>query len=256
MRRNTVKQRLAKGEAVIGTMVREIFSAASFQVFKAAGFDFVMVDMEHGPYSLKETAELLRFGRVLDLCPMVRAAGLSYEMIARPLDQGAMGVMLPRVETREEVEGLIAHMKYPPEGKRGSCSGGAHSEYVRYPVPEFLRTNNEDTLAIVQIEKARAVERIEDLLSVPHVDGAVVGPEDLSVSMGIPGETTHPRMIEAIEHVIEVADRHGVATGIHVNEVATLREWRSKGMRLIMCSSDISFLIQGASAVVKELRRP
>jgi 2-dehydro-3-deoxyglucarate aldolase/4-hydroxy-2-oxoheptanedioate aldolase len=112
MRRNVVKQRLKRGETVIGTMVQEVRTPAIAQILKAVGFDFFMIDMEHGAYSLETEAEILRVGRLLDLCPLVRVASPDYDLIARTLDQGAMGIMLPRVERREHVEALVKGMRF------------------------------------------------------------------------------------------------------------------------------------------------
>ena len=254
MRRNTIKQRLKNGETVIGTMVQEMRVPAIAQILKAVGYDFFMLDMEHGSYSLETAADIFRVGRLVDLCPLVRVASPDYDLIARPLDHGAMGVMMPRIETREQVERFIEAMKYPPLGKRGCSSDAPHSEYAFGPLAEFLEVNNQDTLAITQIERKVAVERIDELLSVPGVDVALIGPEDLSVSLGRPGETSHPIVIEAIETVIAAAARHNVVAGIHMGSVERLQGWMARGMRMIMYSSDLGFLMEAGEAGLRQLR--
>ena len=142
MRRNILKRRLKRGETVIGTMVQEVGTPSIAQVFKQVGFDFFMVDMEHGPFSLETAAHILRVGRILDMCPLVRVAGTDYHLISQPLDHGAMGIMLPRVETRDQLETLVACVKYPPVGRRGFSSDAPHSEYSFGPAGEFLEENN------------------------------------------------------------------------------------------------------------------
>jgi 2-keto-3-deoxy-L-rhamnonate aldolase RhmA len=254
MRRNLIKHRLQNGETVIGTMVQEMRVAAIGQILKAVGFDFFMIDMEHGSYSLETTADILRVGRLLDMCPLVRVHSGEYDLITGPLDHGAMGVMLPRVESRAQVETLIEAMKYPPVGKRGCSSDAPHSEYVFGPLPEFLEVNNQDTLAIAQIERKVAIENIDDILSVPGVDVALIGPEDLSVSLGVPGETNHPLVLNAIEKVIAAADRHQVVSGIHMGSVEPLARWMEKGMRMIMYSSDLGFIMEAGAAGLGQLR--
>ena len=254
MRRNTVKQRLANGETVIGTMVQEVSTPAIAQIFKQVGFDFFMVDMEHGSFSLETAAHILRVGRLLDMCPLVRVASPEYHLIARALDQGAMGIMLPRVETRHHVETLIEAMKYPPVGKRGCSSDAPHSEYDFGPLPEFLEAHNEDTLAIAQIERKVAIDRIDELLSVPGVDVALIGPEDLSVSLGVPGETSHPVVVEAAEEVIASAHRNNVVSAIHSGTVEPLEGWMAKGMRMLMYGSDLAFLMESSRAGLHRLR--
>lgn len=254
MRRNIIKKRLLDGQTIIGTMLQEMFTPAIGQILKQVGFDFFMLDMEHGPYTLKDAADILRVGRILDMCPLVRIVSPEYNLISQPLDHGAMGLMLPRIETRGEVEKLIESMKYPPVGKRGCSSDAPHAEYNFGPLPEFLEINNEDTLAIVQIERKVAIERIDDLLSVPGVDVAMIGPEDLSVSLGVPGETTHPKVEKAIEQVIAAANRHNVVSGIHMGSVTQLQDWMAKGMRMIMYSSDLGFLMEAASAGLSQIK--
>jgi len=254
MRRNIVKQRLRRGETVIGTMVQEVRTPAIAQILKQVGFDFFMVDMEHGPYSLEAASDIIRMGRVVDMCPLVRVASPEYHLITGPLDMGAMGIMMPRIETRDEVEEFVACMKYPPLGKRGCSSDAPHSEYDFGPLSDFISINNEDTLVIAQIERKVAVDHIDDLLSVPGVDAALIGPEDLSISMGFPGQTKDPVVVEAIEKVIESAQKNGVTAGIHMGNIEALTQWMNKGMRLIMFSSDLGFIMDAGSEGLSQLR--
>ena len=116
-----------------------------------------MVDMEHGPYNLEAVSDIIRMGRVVDMCPLVRVASPEYHLITGPLDMGAMGIMMPRIETRDEVEEFVACMKYPPLGKRGCSSDAPHSEYDFGPLSDFISINNEDTLVIAQLEKFQNV---------------------------------------------------------------------------------------------------
>jgi len=162
--------------------------------------------------------------------------------------------MLPRVETPHHVEALFDCMKYPPVGHRGLSSDAPHSEYDFGPLDEFVKVNNQDTMAIVQIERKAAIERIDELLSVPGVDVALIGPEDLSLSLGVPGQVDHPMVVEAIETVIASAQRNGVVPGIHMGSIELLLRWHQKGMRMIMYDSDLGFLMAASASGVSELR--
>lgn len=193
-------------------------------------------------------------GRLENLCPLVRVRNLDYSLVAGYLDSGAMGLMLPRVESPDDVDTLISYMKYPPVGIRGLSSDAPHSDYEFGDLEEFIRVQNEDTFAIAQIERKAAVERLEDILSVPGVDAALVGPEDLSLSLGVPGQTDHSDVVQAIQRVIDVANAHGVAPGIHMGDIEKLSEWRSRGMRLIMYNSDLGFLMEGAESGLAKLK--
>ena len=254
MRRNLVKQRLKNGETIIGTMVQEVRNPSIAQIMKQSGFDFFMIDMEHGAYSLETAADILRVGRLLDMAPLVRVRSPDYDLIVGPLDQGAMGIMLPRVETRAHVETLVQAVKYPPMGIRGCSSDAPHAEYDFGPLTQFLDVNNEDTLVIAQIERKQAIENIDEILSVPGLDAAFIGPEDLSVSMGIPGETNHPSLITAVETMIEAAERHNIVSGIHVYDVESFERWHGKGMRLFMYGADLFFLMEASTSGLNELR--
>jgi 2-dehydro-3-deoxyglucarate aldolase/4-hydroxy-2-oxoheptanedioate aldolase len=254
MRRNLLKQRLRRGELVIGTMIQEMREPAIAQILKVTGYDFFMIDMEHGSYNLADAANLLRAGRLLDLYPLVRIISPEYHLIAGPLDQGAMGIMLPRVEQPEQLKTLVECMKYPPAGKRGCSSDAPHAEYVFGDLRQFLEENNEDTLVIAQIERKAAIDNIDALLDVPGVDVAFIGPEDLSVSLGVPGETEHPLVVGAIETVLAAAQKRGLPTGTHTWSLQALKHWIDRGMRMILYSSDVGFLMEGSAAGLNELR--
>ncbi len=243
MPRSHLRARLRAGETLIGTMVQEVRTPAIAQILKQVGFDFFMLDMEHGAYTLETAAEIIRAARLAGIAPLVRVAGPQYELIGRILDQGAVGVMLPRVERPADVELLVQSIKYPPLGRRGMSSDAPHSGYDFRPLAEFVRINNEDTIAIAQIERKAAIESIDAILSVPGVDVALVGPEDLSVSLGL-GEPDLPgRLDAAIETMMAAAGRHGVVSAIHMASVDALQAWLAKGMGLVMYSSDLGFLM-------------
>jgi 2-dehydro-3-deoxyglucarate aldolase/4-hydroxy-2-oxoheptanedioate aldolase len=247
MQRSTLRQRLKNGETVIGTMVQEIRTPAIAQILKQVGFDFLMLDMEHGAFNLETAAEIIRVARLAEIPPLVRVAGPQYELIARILDQGALGVMLPRVERRAEVELLVQSIKYPPLGKRGMSSDAPHSGYRFKPLAEFVELNNEDTIAIAQIERKAAIENIDEILSVPDVDVALVGPEDLSVSLGLQEGDLQARLTRAIETMMAAARRHRVVSAIHMGDVERLQDWLRKGMSMVMYSSDLGFLMGDSS---------
>jgi 2-dehydro-3-deoxyglucarate aldolase/4-hydroxy-2-oxoheptanedioate aldolase len=243
MQRSTLRQRLKNGETVIGTMVQEVRTPAIAQILKQVGFDFLMLDLEHGAFDLETAAEIIRVARLAEIPPLVRVAGPQYELIARILDQGAVGVMLPRVERRAEVELLVQSIKYPPLGKRGMSSDAPHSGYCFKPLAEFVELNNEDTIAIAQIERRAAIENIDEILSVPGVDVALVGPEDLSVSLGLQEGDLQARVTRAIETMMASARRHRVVSAIHMGNVEQLQDWLRKGMGMVMYSSDLGFLM-------------
>ena len=254
MRRNLLKQRVLKGDIVVGTMVQEIRTPAIAQILKSVGFDFLILDMEHGSYNLETAADILRVARLVDICPLVRVNSPEYDLIAPVLDQGAMGIMMPRVEVRDQVVRFLKAMKYPPVGERGCSSDAAHSEYQFGPLAEWLELNNADTLAIVLVERKLAVEHIDEILSVPGVDVAWIGYEDLSVSIGLPGQYDHPLFLQAIEKIVGAAKRHNVVCGIMVNEPEAIHSWIARGLRMFMYSCDLGLIMQAGGNALSRIR--
>jgi 2-keto-3-deoxy-L-rhamnonate aldolase RhmA len=250
---NRVKQALKRGEPVIGTMISEVTSPGFTWMLANAGFDYVFIDMEHGSYTLPIVADLIKVARLAGIVPLVRVPDLAYHAVAPALDAGAMGLMLPRVETREQVEQFVSFMKYPPIGVRGATAGRGHTDYGGAGPRELVSHMNEHTLVILQIERKRAIENIDELLSVPGVDVGLIGPFDLTISLG-EERMDAPAVDEAIGRVVDSARRNGIASGIHSSDAATVLRWRERGMTMLTCNSDLGFFSAGAQRTVAALR--
>jgi 2-keto-3-deoxy-L-rhamnonate aldolase RhmA len=250
---NAVKQALRRGEPMIGTMLSEVSATGFIWTLANLGYDFVFIDMEHGTFSLPQAAEMIKVARLAGIAPLVRVPDLAYHLVASTLDAGAMGLMLPRVETRAQVEQFVSFMKYPPLGVRGASSGRGHTDYASAGPQELVSHMNEHTLAILQIERKAAVERIDDLLSVAGVDVAVIGPFDLTISLGA-ASARAPEVETAIQTVVDAAARYGVASGIHTHDPAEVLGWRERGMTLLACNSDLGFFSAGARHTLGVLR--
>jgi len=254
MRENRVKSALRRGQAVIGTMATEVKSPGFAQICAAAGFDFLFIDTEHGTYSLAEMGALIQMCRQVGVVPLVRVPDLAYHLIARVLDAGAMGVMVPRIETAEQVETMVSYVRYPPLGVRGS-GGGGRTEYgmVGGSVAELVERLNNETLIVAQIERKRAIKNIESIAAVPGLDVCLVGPVDLSISLGVAGDLDHPLVQDAIGKVVGACASHGIASGGHLPPSA-LEHWWRQGMRMLMCNSDIGMLRAGCQETVAQLK--
>lgn len=254
MRTNEVKRRLRAGGRSFGTMVFEFVSPGLPRILAEAGAEFVVYDTEHTWLSTEQIGYLIASSRATGMAPCVRVANLDYPLLSRPLDMGAAGLMIPRVETRSQVEQVIRAMKYPPVGERGVGLSMAHDDYTGGDVHEKLRQANEETLVIVQVETAPALENLEAMLSVPGVDVAWVGHFDLSVSMGIPGQFDHPHFQAAIDRVVEVGARHGVTAGVMQTTPEAARSWMDRGYRAIAYSGDIWLLQTALREGIQRLR--
>jgi 2-keto-3-deoxy-L-rhamnonate aldolase RhmA len=251
---NRVKQALRRGEPVIGTMMSEVRSPGFIWMLANAGFDFVFIDMEHGTYDLPVVADMIKVARLADIVPLVRVPDLAYHLIAPVLDAGAMGLMLPRVETRAQVERFVSFMKYPPVGVRGATVGRSHTDYASAEPQELVSHMNEHMLVILQIERAQAISDIDELLAVPGVDVALIGPFDLTISLGAE-HMRAPAVDDAIQHVVAAAQRHTIAAGIHIADPAVVLEWYRRGMTMLTCGSDLGFFNAGAQQTLAALRQ-
>lgn len=254
MRTNQLRAILKQGKPAFGTMIQEFKSPALAYLFANAGFDFVFIDMEHGPFEIESVSDLVKSIRLQGLTCLVRVPDGQYHLISRVLDSGAEGIMVPRVETRQAVEYIVSCVKYPPVGKRGLSITKAHNDYRKADQFEFTRQANQENLVILQIERSEAIDHIDDMLSVPGVDVALIGPNDLSMSLGVPNDHTHPVMKAAVEKVISSAARHHVYSGAHTTQ-EPLVEWASLGMQVLVYGTDIDFLARASTQELSALRK-
>lgn len=254
MKPNLLRTRLLAGHPVVGTMIQEVTSPFIVHALVNAGFDFVYVDMEHGRFNLETAAGLIQTIRLTDMTPLVRVPDNQYHLIARVLDAGARGVMIPRVETREQAEKAVQAVRYPPLGQRGLAVARGHNDYKRQDSIVFSQEANRENLVIVQIESKQAVECVDEIVSVPGVDIALIGPGDLSQSLGITLKMDHPDMVAAIEKVIAACKRHDVIVGLHVGDLKAIKYWSQNGILLLSGSSDLDILIDGSIQLCKSYR--
>lgn len=239
MRPNRLRTILSAGKPAFGTMIQEMASTVLPVLLANAGFDFAFIDMEHGPFSLETATELIRALRLTGMTPLVRVPDGQYHLIARVLDAGAEGFMVPRVENREQVEYIVSCAKYPPLGKRGASIMKGHNDFQKADLYDFTRWMNRENLVILQIERKEAVENIDALLSVPGVDAIVFGPKDLALSLGRPEDFHDPETQAAMEKVLHSCREHGVFAGLHTPQIDVLLEWQRKGLNFLTWSSDI-----------------
>jgi 2-keto-3-deoxy-L-rhamnonate aldolase RhmA len=251
---NRLRQRLAAGKTVIGTMLVEIRQPGIMTLLANAGFDFVLIDNEHGSFNVETIADLSRAARDLGVTPVVRIPELTYAHVAQSLDGGAQAIMLPRVTAREQVEECVRYMKYPPEGRRGAVLARGHTAFRVGPLADTLAGMNRETFLVIQIETAEAVDRLDDLLTVPGVDAALIGPTDLSLALGVPGKMDDPKLVGAIERTLAACAAHGVVPAIHTNDLAMTTSWARKGMRMVSINSEVGHLVAAASQAVKAIR--
>jgi 2-dehydro-3-deoxyglucarate aldolase/4-hydroxy-2-oxoheptanedioate aldolase len=251
---NKTRERLAKGETVFGSGLQCYRSAEIPRTFAAAGFDYVFIDMEHASFNLETVHDMITASLVAGITPIVRVAELSYSLVARLLDSGAQGIILPRVEDPRLLAEALSWMRFPPEGKRGYGVNPTMVDYEARSFAEIIAHQNRNTLSVVQFETTTAMERADELLSLKGVDIAMVGPADLSISLGVPGQLDHPLMVSTIERLIEQCNRHGVVPVIQTRGVPMARQWAERGMRFVGAAAEHVFLLEKSKETVAQLR--
>ena len=250
---NNVKKALSEGKIQIGCAFNQLRSPEIVRIMAAAGFKWVYLDTEHGNLGIERVQDVCRAATDTGICPIVRVADLQYSLIARSLDNGAMGIIFPRVESPELLEKAISWTKFPPIGIRGFGLGATHIKYEKATVSEIAEHVNANTLVVLQIETQLAVDRRDELLSVPGIDAVMIGPVDLSISLGTPGDFLNPKMVEAMEKVRDSCISHGVAPGTMTRGADLANFWKQRGMRFLGCGSEAGMLMAGAKAIIAEL---
>ena len=247
MRENGVKRTLAAGGVSIGTMMFEFSSTGIGRIAALAGAEFAIFDMEHSGWSIETIRTLIATTRSAEIVPMVRVSATQYHLLSRPLDAGAMGLMVPMVETDAQARLIVESAKYPPLGRRGAGFSLAHDDYAGGDVAAKMASANEEGFLIAQIETALGVENVEAIAAIEGIDCLWIGHFDLTLSLGIPAQFDHPRFHAAVDRVLDACAKHGKTPGIMGGTVEASIEWIDRGFRAIAYSGDL-WIYQAALA--------
>ena len=206
---------LRAGKRMVGTMIRVVRNPAIALLVRNAGLDFFMVDMEHSSHSFESIADIMRTARLAGVEGFVRVPELSKAFVSRALDAGATGVMVPMIETVEQARQFVHWGKFAPVGGRGFSSAGEQTGYRGADAVEYMPRANEETILIAQIESEAGVRNIDAIAAVEGIDACLIGPNDLANSLGIPGDLTHERNVEAILTIARAVRAAGKILGLH-----------------------------------------
>jgi 4-hydroxy-2-oxoheptanedioate aldolase len=255
MRGNHVRRRLKAGEPSIGTWL-SLPSPEAAEYCSKLGFDWLTIDAEHNPIDIRTLAQMFAAMAASNTAPMVRIPWNSGENFKRVLDAGAWGVVVPMVKTREEAERAVEAARYYPEGDR-SVGGGRAAMSFGTTGEHYLRNANNEILVVLQIEHIKGVENADAILSVPGVDACFIGPNDLAASMGIglgvPLESDHPALVEAIFEIRDACKRHGVAPGIHTSGAAGANQRIEEGFQFLALASELKYMLSGLKDDINQL---
>jgi 2-keto-3-deoxy-L-rhamnonate aldolase RhmA len=242
-----LRRRVAAGEQTVGTFVGTA-SAVVAEVCAAAGVDWLLLDLEHGSGGEEQVRAVIPAAAAYGVPTVVRVESAARIRIGRVLDLGAAGVMLPRLESADEVEAAMRHLRYPPRGDRGVAT---YNRACRFGL-DVGALDRADVLGVVQIESASAVGEADKIAAIDGVDVLFVGPRDLSHDLGVPGDLTAPAYRAALDRVRTAARQHGKACGLVVNSGAAAADLRAEGWTFMSIGSDSTLL---AGALVAELHR-
>lgn len=257
MRTNPVKTTLAAGGRAFGAMVFEFFSPGIAQICRNAGAQFVLFDMEHTGLGFETLKVQFALAKAADLVPMVRVPRGEYHFIARALDIGALGVMVPMVGSAEEARHVVACTRYPPLGRRGAAFGFAHDDYQAGDVAAKIAAIHARTLVIPQIETADGLAQVEAIAAVDGVDALWLGHFDLTNFLGIPGQFQHPDYIAAVRRIVAACEAQGKAAAFLATDVGWARDYDAHGFRLMAYGIDQGLLqnaLKQGLDLLKDLR--
>lgn len=249
----SLSQKLKAKKSVVGSFIG-IGHPTIVELAGCSGFDFVVIDMEHSCISLETVENMLRASQCTKVEAIVRVPGVDESLIGRLLDAGAAGVQVPQVASREYAERAVRAAKYPPIGGRGYMPVSRASWLRNLGREEQIARANSESLVVVQIEGVEGIARIEEILCTEDLDVVFLGPYDLSMSLGLPGQVNHPKVKQAMQGVIEKARNHGVEVGVFADDAPSALDWMGLGVRYITVGLDISYLTSAFRSCLMELK--
>lgn len=251
-----LRRRVKAGELLVFAQVVDNRSGMAIEVFQEAGYDVISIDREHTALDDETIQQHIRLCRALNIPVMVRVNTDSYEELNRTLDQAPDSVIVPRVRSRAQVDQYIRTIMYPPVGIRGLAGYGCPvAKYHGWPTRrEHVETVNDSLMVAIQIETKEALDNVDAIVSHPRLDMVIIGNDDLSLSLGIPGDTQSQMYQDAVMTIIAACQQQGVAPGIPCADAASARFWIERGMRAIWYGNDVGLLWAAASQKIRDFR--
>ncbi len=244
------KDKLENG-CVIGPFSKT-HDPAFVEVMGHAEFDFVILDLEHGPNSVQTLQNLIRAAQITNILPIVRVKENNPSIIGEVLDIGAAGIQVPQIESADQAREVIARARFAPLGTRGVCRFVRAADYSSLDRFDYFKEANE-AIIILQIEGQQAIEQLDAILNVEGIDIIFIGPYDLSQSVGVPGQIENPIVIEKMMQIIETCNRRGIAVGTFVDNIQNARKWRDIGVKYISYSVDIGIFYEACSNLIANI---
>jgi 2-keto-3-deoxy-L-rhamnonate aldolase RhmA len=252
---NSARERLERGEVSLGFGVRTARSVEIAKAMKTAGFDWLFLDLEHSAMSIETASQLALAALDAGIAPIVRVPKGEYSLATRLLDNGALGIVMPHVDTADEAREVADRLRYPPKGHRGVFSSMPHFGYRQVKLDAMTASINAANLIIVMLESPAAIANADAIAAVDGIDVLLIGTNDLCVELGISGDLAHPRVVDAYERMVAACRRHGKWAGMGgVYDEPLMRRYVEIGCRFLMAGADLAFMM-GAGAKRTEFLR-
>ena len=251
---NLTKAKLERGELVLGMGIRLTRTGNIAKIAVACGYDFLFIDMEHGPLGIETVSDICTAALDAGCSPVVRAASHAGFHASGPLDAGAQGIVVPHVNSADEARAVVTHSRFPPLGSRSVAGSAPQLEYATVPMGQAIEQLNAATLVVVMIETAAAVEAVEEIAAVPGVDVLLIGTNDLCADLGIPGQFDDDAVVAAYDKTIAACRRHGKHVGMGGIYTDLAERYVRMGVRMVLAGGDNTFLMAGARARSQFLR--
>lgn len=253
MPRETFKSKLDSGKTLLGTF-QQIPAGDVTEIIGFAGIDFVIIDTEHGMFGVDSAIHLVRACDAVGIASLIRVPHLTPSLITQALDFGASGVMVPMIQNRSSAELAVSAAKYHPDGTRGVCPFMRAASYYALDNPDYYKSANAGTAIVLQIEGREGIANLDEILEVPDVDGIFIGPFDLSQSLGIPGQVTDIRVINALKDIIKRASGKGIAVGNFAVTLEQANYYIQQGVRFLAYSTDTAMLTEAFRNMRKSIQ--
>lgn len=250
---NKLLKKMNEGNCVYGPFMKT-GDPAFVEIAGHSGFDFAILDLEHGPSNELALQNLIRGAQVANICPIVRVSKLDEVLIGRALDVGAHGVQVPQITNAKEATIAVKASKFSPLGERGVCRFVRASNYSSIDRFQYLSEAN-DNLVILQLEGQEAIDNLDEILEVSGIDVIFIGPYDLSQSIGVPGNINHPLVEEKMQYIIKKASEKGILTGTFVDTPEGAKKWKKVGVSYVSYSVDVGIFYEACKntlTVIKE----
>lgn len=248
-----LKERLKAGEVVLGPFA--ILNAPGLiEAMGYAGFDFVIIDTEHGPLSIESAENLTRAADSVGIAPIIRVTENEAGLILRALDIGSAGVEIPQISDKSDAVKAVINSKYVPIGDRGLSPFIRATAYFSKAGPDYTRRANEESVVVIHVEGERGIKNIDEILTVDGLDVIFLGPYDISQSVGLPGQVDHPRVVSLMTEASEKAKKADKVLGSYARDVEMAKRLIQMGVQYMSVCVDATIFLQACERIVREVK--